>query len=74
MSRTVTKLFLATILLIATAFLPRSGQATTCCGYCVNKLFACQDACATNDNACAALCLTRFQGCGRSCGPGGCGS
>ncbi len=72
MSRPVIKLFLACTLLIATAFLPRAGQATTCCGDCVNRLFACQDACTTN--ACYALCNTRFQSCGRSCGPGGCGS
>ncbi len=72
MRRTTTKLILACTLLIATAFLPRTGQATTCCGFCVNRLFACQDACTTN--ACYARCDTIFQGCGKSCGPGGCGS
>jgi hypothetical protein len=70
MSRTVTKLFLATILLIATAFLPRSGQATTCCTNCLNALDACQAGCHTN--ACLTNCNTTFNNCGHRCGSGGC--
>lgn len=73
MSRRLTKLLLASLLLIASAFLPRSGQATTCCGDCVNRLFACQDNC-NNNPTCYQTCNNRFNACGKSCGPGGCGS
>ena len=73
MRRTVTKLLLATILLIATAFLPRTGQATTCCASCQNTLDACELACNGN-TTCNAGCVSRYQNCQRGCGRGGCGA
>lgn len=72
MSRTVTKLLLATILLIATAFLPRTSQATTCCAACQNTLDACELNCHGN-TTCNAGCVSRYQNCQRGCGHGGCG-
>ncbi len=66
MSRTVTKLFVATTLLIATAFLPQTGQAISCCVNCQNALDACQAGCHTI--ACQANCNTSFNNCGRRCG------
>ncbi|HEX4498549.1 MAG TPA: hypothetical protein VIE43_22925 [Thermoanaerobaculia bacterium] len=70
MKRRMTKLFLATVLLIATAFLPRSGQATTCCANCLNTFETCDDNC--HNSACDQGCVNRLGFCGKSCGPGGC--
>jgi hypothetical protein len=72
MSRPVTKLFLACTLLIATAFLPRSGQAVTCCYACATTYDACVANC-HGSTTCNAGCSSRYKTCQRGCGPGGCG-
>jgi hypothetical protein len=72
MSRPVTKLFLAAILLVATSFLPRSGQAVTCCYGCTMTFDACEANCHGN-TTCNAGCVSRYKTCQRGCGPGGCG-
>lgn len=70
MNRKITKLMLAGALLIGTAFLPRSGQAVTCCFTCEETWDACVTACAssTNKPACNAACNTHFNTCQSGCG------
>jgi hypothetical protein len=69
MSRTTAKLILAAILLVATTFVPRSGQALTCCAGCTSTLDACETNCHGN-TTCDAGCVSRFQTCQRGCGHG----
>jgi hypothetical protein len=67
MSRRVTKLFLATILLIATVFLPRSGQAAmTCCSVCIINRDTCAADCVGTN--CKRGCLSGFMSCEHGCG------
>ncbi len=67
MSRRMAKLFLATILLIATMFQPRSGQAAmTCCSTCIINRDTCEVDCVGTN--CKRGCITGFMQCVKACG------
>jgi hypothetical protein len=74
MSRTIKKLILAGVLLITTVFLPRSGQAVTCCYTCSQTWDACLASCATSPNktTCNAGCNSRYTTCQHGCPAPGC--
>ena len=71
MDRKITKLILAGILLIGTAFLPKSGQALTCCAACEQTWDTCISGCASSPNktVCNAGCNSRLTTCQHGCGP-----
>ena len=71
MRRTTVKLILACTLLLGTAFLPLSSQATTCCLNCQNTLDTCEINC-NHNNTCLQNCVNAFSRCSKGCGPGGC--
>jgi hypothetical protein len=74
MNRKITKLLLAGLILIGTAFLPRSGQAVTCCYACGQTYDACISGCASSPNrtTCDAGCSSRYTTCQHGCGPHPC--
>jgi hypothetical protein len=71
MTQPFRKLLLACALLIATAFLPRSGQAATCCYACATTFDACEANC-HGSTTCNAGCVSRYQNCQLGCSPHGC--
>jgi len=68
MKRAACKMILACTLLVATAFLPSSAQAGTCCTNCYNKyLVTCWNSCASNDTTCQNNCESQYDNCAVGC-------
>lgn len=71
MRRTTVKLILACMLLLGTALMPRSSEATACCLNCLNTLDTCEANCHGN-TTCEQNCVNAFNRCAKVCAPGGC--
>ncbi len=66
MTQAVRKLILASILLVATAFLPSPAWAA-CCATCMSQLNNCWNNCNSNDTNCQAACYNTYDVCASHC-------